>query len=871
MHEVSLPTGSRLNARVVLLDIVVALPAFAVIVVYVHTLLDFSPSEWTGFAWIALAHAVIIGGASESLRRRILAPVLRYLDSRASGAATQELSREAFAAVIRLPVWFQRRMMCLWAVTAVSLPVSMHLLGYAGWGLGYRSFVLTSVGLAGALISSAVLFFLLKRELAPIRDALAGEIEDPAERRSLATPLSMSRKVPAVTVSLVVASLILSMTLAYAKAGMAVDELAAQWELRMLSAIDERLRDSLRSSEGSDVAPELRATRLSRVLATLIPDPDLFPYPARFELLDPARESQTPTEELRTLLLDIESGVTEGSSAKGHQDAVWAWKQLPDGSLLLASIPREALRAPLANLRLVLGIVLLAATGLAIGVATLLTDDICRAVEALRSAADRMAMGDLRAGRIIESEDELGDLSRSFECMAGALGATVGRVAEAADRVDAAAGKIASVSEGVAAASADQVQRIQQANELMSNIKNQVSEVSESAQALNVSVEESSSSILELGAAGDELNDTASVLGEKVDEVSGSIEQMVRSVTQVGESSEGLAEAAAETSASMEEMASAMRAVDTTAEMTANLSREVVGSAESGQTKVTQTIKGMEAIRDATDIAERVIHGLGARTKEIGAILDVIDDVADETNLLALNAAIIAAQAGEHGRAFSVVADEIKELADRVLASTKEIGGLIRAVQDESNNAIGAIEEGSRSVASGVELSAEAGISLEAITRSSRESGTHIGEIVQAVREQTKAASHVVALMDHVRGGVDEIISASGEQTRGNEVVHRSALTMREVSQQVRRTTEEQSRGFGRIRESVEGMREAVENIDRSLQEQSNACSQIADFLAQVVERTRSNENAAQLMGEATRGLVGQAETLREDVAKFRI
>ena len=70
-----------------------------------------------------------------------------------------------------------------------------------------------------------------------------------------------------------------------------------------------------------------------------------------------------------------------------------------------------------------------------------------------------------------------------------------------------------------------------------------------------------------------------------------------------------------------------------------------------------------------------MIHGLGGRVQEIGAIVDVIDDVADETNLLALNAAIIAAQAGDQGRAFSVVADEIKELADRVLSSTKEIGG----------------------------------------------------------------------------------------------------------------------------------------------------------------------------------------------------
>jgi methyl-accepting chemotaxis protein len=279
----------------------------------------------------------------------------------------------------------------------------------------------------------------------------------------------------------------------------------------------------------------------------------------------------------------------------------------------------------------------------------------------------------------------------------------------------------------------------------------------------------------------------------------------------------------------------------------------------------------MQAIRDATDAAEHVIRGLGSRTKEIGGILDVIDDVADETNLLALNAAIIAAQAGDQGRAFSVVADEIKELADRVLASTKEIGGLIRGVQDESENAIGAVAAGSNSVASGVELSAEAGTSLEEINRAARESGSRISEIVGAVREQTKATTHVVALMERVRDSVDRIGSASGEQDKGNESVYRSVLTMKEVATQVRRTTEEQSRGFGRIRESVEGVRIAVESINGSLQEQSTACSQVADFLEQVFEGTRSNEVAAQRMGEAMRGLLSQAETLREDVNRFQV
>ena len=257
-------------------------------------------------------------------------------------------------------------------------------------------------------------------------------------------------------------------------------------------------------------------------------------------------------------------------------------------------------------------------------------------------------------------------------------------------------------------------------------------------------------------------------------------------------------------------------------------------------------------------------------TKEIGGILDVIEDVADETNLLALNAAIIAAQAGDQGKAFSVVADEIKELADRVLASTKEIGGLIRAVQEESENAIGAIEAGSASVMGGVDLAAEAGRTLEEITDASRESGTRISEIVYSVREQTKAASHVVALMERVRESADQIREAGAEQERGNEIVYRSTLTIREVAQQVHRTTENQAVGVGRIRENVIGVRGAVDQITGVLRDQSAACTQVSGFLAELAAGSRSNEGAAEDVHTAIAELTAQAVELREDVERFR-
>jgi methyl-accepting chemotaxis protein len=846
-----LPTIQALRTRVVGIALAVSTPATAAMAFFLTQLFGLSEAEWGGLGIATLVSTTAMGVAMGIALKRLDSPLASFLREQVKGSVPAEQVREAFRTTIRYPRALQHLLFASWVGGSLIIGATMTVMGYAGWGLGMRYATLVAVATSCGLLSSTAFLFMVKTELTSLRSALAGAIGDPEERGRLIARVPMASKMRAVVVGSAVASIALVTAVLHVAARDQLDLRVANWQASALSHL----------AASVDAGP-WEPSKLA-LLA-----PGVAAYPSNFGPL--GQSSAWLSEGARVVVAaEVAEGVEVGGRNLAGQASILNWHRLPDGRVLVASVDRALLPYVFQGLLSELAILITVCMALCFGLSTLLTRDVTRATEALGREAARMASGDLRRGQVLESEDELGDRARSFERMGTSLRETVGRVVEAADRVDGVASQMSGAADGVAAASADQVRRIQQASELMLQINSQVTAVAGSAQALNESVEESSSSILELGAAGDELNDTASALSARVDEVSSSIEEMVRSVKQVGANSEVLNDAAAETSSSMEEMASAMRVVDTTAELTADLSRDVVTSAESGQQKVSETIDGIGAIRDSTDVLEGVISTLTGRAHEVGAILDVIDDVADETNLLALNAAIIAAQAGEHGRAFSVVADEIKELADRVLSSTKEIGGQIRSVQEESANAARAIEAGSRSVAQGVERSAEAGVSLEEITRASRESGTRIGEILTAVREQTKAASHVVELMDRVRDGVGEISAAGAEQNRGNEVVFRSSVAMREVAQQVRRTTDEQARGFGRIRESVEGVREAVEQINESLQEQSSACGQVAQFLEQVYGRTRSNEEAAQRMGDSTADLVRYAQALREDVAKF--
>ena len=846
-----LPTRGRFYARVLLWSYVYSGIALLLVLPALRGMLELTSAQWLWFLGCAGVYFCLIAGPQMLLQRRVFGDVLTWLDAREGGEQSLELTRRAFANAIDMPRRSAWMGLFGWLVPVVLVSLIMEL-RWPSWTL-FDSVSVLVCGFSAGFLAAIFLFFLVKREAEPVRRALALEIGDPAVRDSLVRPTSLRVKLAFSVTTLAIVPAIFAALLFHVMAVRSLERFTTSWQHGVLEA-----------REVSEQAPGAAAQGLASSLADQL----------RVRTIDPRKSAEASglephvLEELRQALAD---GKQTGDSLGIPAEQVFAWKRQADGSVRLASLPAAAVSVDEAPMWRTLALLVLISGAIALVLARLLSGDVSRTTAWLRAEADRLAAGDLRGGRVLESEDELGSLARSFAAMSHSLRDTVSRVAGAADRVDGTAASMAEVASSVSAVTSDQVAAIRQTASSMEAVNRQVRGIADSAQALNVSVEESSSSILELGASGEELNDTASALSERVNEVSSSIEQMVRSVRQVLENTEALSEAAVETSASMGEMATSMREVDSTAEETARLSRQVVDSAESGQGKMVQTIAGMEDIRESTETAERVIRSLGSRASEIGAIVDVIDDVADETNLLALNAAIIAAQAGDQGRAFSVVADEIKDLADRVLASTKEIGALIRAVQDESANAIGAVEKGARSVASGVDLAAEAGMSLEAITAASRESGQRIGGIVQAVREQARAASHVVELMERVRGGVEEIREASSEQDRGNEVVYRGSLAMREVAQQVRGTTEEQSRGSGRIRESIEGVREAVEQIGEALREQSAACRSAVELLETMDRRTRSNEGSAERLDGVAKDLVTQAEDLRRDVRRFQL
>jgi twitching motility protein PilJ len=195
-------------------------------------------------------------------------------------------------------------------------------------------------------------------------------------------------------------------------------------------------------------------------------------------------------------------------------------------------------------------------------------------------------------------------------------------------------------------------------------------------------------------------------------------------------------------------MASSIEEVSGNAERSSDVARHSVDVAHKGGDAVRRTIEGMNAIRETIQETSKRIKRLGESSQEIGNIVELINDIADQTNILALNAAIQASMAGEAGRGFAVVADEVQRLAERSANATKQIEFLVRTIQTDTNEAIVSMERSTTDVVGGALLAETAGAALEEIEQVSNQIASLVQNISSSAREQGKAASAVTRSMD---------------------------------------------------------------------------------------------------------------------------
>jgi twitching motility protein PilJ len=259
------------------------------------------------------------------------------------------------------------------------------------------------------------------------------------------------------------------------------------------------------------------------------------------------------------------------------------------------------------------------------------------------------------------------------------------------------------------------------------------------------------------GAIADSLNYTTEEFRKLVSRIIAAVDQMGKATKNAEDISRGLLDAT-QTQAreiqtageSVELMTKSIKEVDSSAAKSAEVARRTLAVTEQGAQAVRNTISGMDGIREQIQDTSKRIKRLGESSQEIGEIVDLISDITEQTNVLALNAAIQAASAGDAGRGFSVVAEEVQRLAERSGEATKQIGALVKTIQGDTHDAVAAMEKSTLGVVEGAKLSDVAGQSLREIERVSNELAALINSISTSTQVQTDMASEVASVMDDI-------------------------------------------------------------------------------------------------------------------------
>src|SRR5260370_1217215 len=306
--------------------------------------------------------------------------------------------------------------------------------------------------------------------------------------------------------------------------------------------------------------------------------------------------------------------------------------------------------------------------------------------QALAEFSERLAAGDPRARAEVQSNDELSYNAEN-------LNRAVAKVSKATSNQDANDALQRSITELLSVinqvARGDLAQRGKVTNDALGNVTDSINymldnftKVLERVRKAAMEVTACSNNIL---VAADEMQAGATQQDQEITNTSSAVEELTVSMKQVSNNAEA-----------------ARRALD---------------AAEQGNRAVRDTLEGMQRIRASVQATSKKIKSLGDRSLEISEIINVINDITEQTNLLALNAAIEAARAGEAGRGFAVVADEVRKLAEHSRSATKDIAALIKAIQAETNEAVGVMEEGTKEVEGRATLAGQAGRAPHAIHR----------------------------------------------------------------------------------------------------------------------------------------------------------
>jgi len=496
---------------------------------------------------------------------------------------------------------------------------------------------------------------------------------------------------------------------------------------------------------------------------------------------------------------------------------------------------------------------------------------ITRPIAEMAKIAGRMAAGDLSSEIAVKGRSEIAELGNAVNSMASNLKETLRKMrlidAGLADSLTLMGGAVRKMSQGARVQQEATDHTAAVVNEMVASIKG----VAENAGEMSDTASNASSSASEMASSVEAVAENAGALAAAVEDTASSIGQMIASIKQVSENTDAVSTAAEQSSSSITQMSASVKEVEQRAVESARLAEKVSQDAsERGMVAAAEAIRGMRNIKETVEETAAVVNRLGKRSQEIGQILKVIDEVTDQTGLLALNAAILAAKAGEHGRGFAVVAEEIKDLAERTASSTQEIAGLIASVRDETAENVQAMGRGLKAVEAGVSLVNVTSEVLQLVADSSRQSADMARAIEKTTAEQAKGVAQIMETSVGTARQIEQIAGALQEQRKGSERIARAAERMREITRQVKTATQEQTTGSRQIANAVESVTMQAAQVARSTSEQNLGAQQISEAISRIQNITQDTVDVSIEMDMTAQTLKEKATALKAELDGFK-
>ncbi|MCL4477362.1 MAG: methyl-accepting chemotaxis protein [Nitrospirae bacterium] len=480
--------------------------------------------------------------------------------------------------------------------------------------------------------------------------------------------------------------------------------------------------------------------------------------------------------------------------------------------------------------------------------------------------------GDLTRRLTVTSEDEIGTLARWFNKFIEGMQNMVKGLLEVSREVSSASNAIGRSSRLVHDSAKTQMEAIETTSASTEEMSASIKAVAADIEELNRFTENASSSSLEMSAVVTEIANHAEELDALTDRTASSINQIAVSLKEVASGVETLFRETEDIAATMTEMSKSINEVSTYSKEQAVMSARVKENASVlGLEAVKITRGGIEKIREEVFSTAKIVGKLGEMSIEIGKIVEVIDGISDTTNLLSLNAAILAAQAGEHGKGFAVVADEVKGLAERTAVSTKEIEELIKKIQEMVAEAESSTGRGLERVATAEKLSKDAENALTTIVESSETSLEMAKRIELAIDEQTRGVGQVAANIQRVNVMTEGIKRATEEQNTASENILLSTENVRTLTQMVKKSTAEQSVESKALSKVIADASQRMKTITHATAEQRNAVGSILKAIETLMEESEKNVRLATDLDRMVQNLETQGTSLDKQVASFQV